>query len=139
MSRLGNLIPEGTNDVNGVHKWVADSREFPIQDGYYTGLSRVKDLKTVISIKPVLRADIPTYNIVKFKVSVHDGIAVTWKVLSHVINNFVVVLVSTSKFFPSCSIFDFRLLSFNAAKGVAMSSIEVRLFSISCQTNGIRV
>jgi hypothetical protein len=70
---------------------------------------------------------------------VHYGVAVTWKILSYVFNNFIVVLVSTSKFFPSCSIFDFRLLSFDAAKSVAMSSIEVRLFTISCQTNGVRV
>lgn len=99
----------------------------------------MKDLETVIPNKQVLIVDNPTYNIVKFKVTVYDRIAVTWKVLSHIFNDFIVVFVGTSKFFPSFSIFDLRLLSFNAAKSVAMSSVEVRLFSISCQTNGVWV
>jgi hypothetical protein len=59
VSCLGNLIPEGTDDVDGVHKWVADSREFPVKDGYHTGLGRMKDLETVIPNKLALRVDIP--------------------------------------------------------------------------------
>lgn len=69
----------------------------------------------------------------------HDGIPVARKILSHIFDDFIVLLVSTSKFLAGLNIFDLCLLGFNPTKSVAMPSIEISLLTIPFQTNGVWV
>ena len=43
----GLRVPEGANDVDGVHEGMADCGELPVENGDYTGFCGVEDLEVV--------------------------------------------------------------------------------------------
>ena len=69
----------------------------------------------------------------------HDGVPIAGKVLPHIIDNLVIVLMGPTERLTGFDVLHLSLLRFYPRKCVAMSSIEASLFTETLKTNCIRV
>ena len=87
--------PVRTENENGIHKRMAKCGKLPVKNRYHSGLCRMKHLFLSVR-KGALFLEYDSNQIVKFEVTVNNGISLAWCIISHEIYHVVKPLVSTS-------------------------------------------
>lgn len=69
----------------------------------------------------------------------HDGVLVARHILPHKVDDLVIILMGTAQLFPRCRILYFCLLRLDAGVSVTVAEVEVGLFSIALETDGVGI
>lgn len=81
----------------------------------------------------------PTYQIVKFEVPMHNGISIVRQVVSHILDDLVVMLMGSAQCFSRFDIFDRGLLSLDTTPRAAVTSVESVPLAVIREPNSVRI
>lgn len=81
----------------------------------------------------------PTYQIVKFEIPMHNSIPIARQVVSHILDDLVVIDVSSAQCFPRFDIFYRGLLSLDTTQCVALTSEVSVLLAVTREPNSVRI
>lgn len=82
---------------------------------------------------------IPTYQIVKFEIPMHDSISIVRQVVSHILDDLVVIHVGSAQCFSRFDIFDRGLLSLDTTPRAAVTSVESVPLAVTREPNSVRI
>jgi hypothetical protein len=117
---------------------VADGGEFPVEDGDDPWFGGVKDLFNKLDWGSITN-EVRPYKVVKFVISVDDGITVAAHVLADKVDHLVEILVRPAQRSTGLDVFDHGLLGLDARKRVAVARVEARLLAVALQADRVRV
>lgn len=80
-----------------------------------------------------------TYQIVKFEIPMHNGISIARQVVSHILDDLVVILVGSAQCFSCFDVFYRGLLSFDTTECIALTSEEPVLLAETREPNLVRI
>lgn len=81
----------------------------------------------------------PTYQIIKFEIPMHNSMSIARQIVSHILDDLVVIFMSSAQWFSRFNVFDRGLLSLDATERVAVANIESGLLAVTHEPNSIRV
>lgn len=81
----------------------------------------------------------PTYQIIKFEIPMHNGISIARQVVPHILDDLVVILVGSAQCFSRFDIFYHGLLSLDTTERVALTSEESVLLAVTREPNSVRI
>lgn len=90
-------------------------------------------------MKPLDQGLMPTYQIIKFEIPVHNCISISRKVVSHILDDLVIFLVGSAQYFPRSDIFDPGLLSLDSGPRVAVTGEESVFLAVTREPNSVRI
>lgn len=81
----------------------------------------------------------PTYQIVKFEIPMHNSISIVRQVVSHILDDLVVILVGSAQCFSRFDIFHRGLLSLDTTERAAVTSEESVPLAVIREPNSVRI
>lgn len=81
----------------------------------------------------------PTYQIVKLEIPMHNGISIARQVASHILDDLVVILVGSAQCFSRFDILYRGLLSLDTTERVALTSEESVLLAETHEPDSVRI
>lgn len=81
----------------------------------------------------------PTYQIIKFEIPMHDSVSIIRQVVPHILNDLVVILMGSAQCFSRFDVFDGGLLGLDTTERVTVTMIESSLLAVILEPNSIGV
>lgn len=89
--------------------------------------------------RPRVQGLMPTYQIVKFEIPMHNGKSIVRQVVSHIFDDLVIIFVGSAQCFSRFDIFDHGLLSLDTTERAALTSVESVLLAVIRKPNLVKI